>query len=418
MVNAGIDITGLFWGYKTGIQNYYYDLFEALPELEDVKQGRVSFVLIDRTPNVVHSVLLSSPAPFRFRYAAAFSSLPTFVVDARNPLTLPLRGWNRSLRNARQWFSKHTNRLTPLFEQLDVVEVSHREMFTVPNVRNVITIPDMIPLLFPQWSTQDMMTKMQATLDFAKEKADIILTISHVTKQDLVQKAGIEAERIRVAYPGIRPFFGLTTQDEMAPAILKQFGLDSVPFILSVGWLNPRKNIQGHLAAFELLAHQKPFQDLCLVLAGPQGNASDAFFARLESSPVRSRVIVTGYVSDQELVALMRAAQVYLSCSYYEGLGMPVLEAMACGIPVVTSNSSSLKEIAQGAALLVNPADVNEIAAALTQALLDQPLREQLRQRGFARAREFSWKTWAQAHVDAYLNRSWRDVSPPAQTYA
>lgn len=417
-MNLGIDLTGLFWRYKTGVENCYYALLQELVRLEPTLDETIRFVLIDRTVEQRHELGVTLNPRFEFRRATPLPFLPSFGRDTNGHTPLGIRAWNKGVRTARRTLADRVDSISPLYRDLDVLQVWNWDLYRAPRARHIITVPDVIPLLFPQWCYHDLIARTRASLEFAKDEADAVIAISQATRQDLITIVGVEPQRIRVVYPGVREIFQPLTDRTRWRQALARYGISDAPYILSAGYLNPRKNLQGHLKAFELLANESPFRDLQLVLVGPGGYALQEFMRDLNATQFRGRVHITGYIPDDDLVLLMGGASAYVHCSLYEGFGMPVLEAMACGVPVVTSNSSSLREIAQGAALLVNPTEVNEIAAALAQALSDQPLRDQLCQRGFERTRQFSWKAWAQAHVDAYLNRSKRENSPTLKPYA
>jgi len=171
------------------------------------------------------------------------------------------------------------------------------------------------------------------------------------------------------------------------------------PYLLTVGTLQPRKNVEGVVQAFEALARDgAPHQ---LVVAGARGWRDEALAAKLRRSPAAARVRATGHVDDATLVALYRGAAAFVFPSRGEGFGLPPLEAMACGAPVVCSDRTSLPEVVGDAALLVDPDDAAAVAAALREAL--EPARaDELRARGFARAAQFTWERCAEATVAAY----------------
>ena len=172
------------------------------------------------------------------------------------------------------------------------------------------------------------------------------------------------------------------------------------PYLLSVCHQFPHKNLQTLLLAFEQLAARHP--DLFLYMVGIDSASNREFIAARLSSAARNRVKLLGFLSDQNLGALYRDAQLFVLPSLYEGFGLPPLEAMAHGTPVVTSNTSSLPEVVGNAAVLVNPENVFEIMRALHRALVDQPLRDKLKARGYEQAKRFSWDASARQILRVY----------------
>ncbi len=173
------------------------------------------------------------------------------------------------------------------------------------------------------------------------------------------------------------------------------------PFVLSIGMIEPRKNWQGLIRAYSLLRarHSLPHR---LVLAGPRGWLSDAIFEERDRSPFRNDIIFPGFVADADLPTLYTAAAVFAFPSFYEGFGLPPLEAMACGTPVVISDAASLPEVVGDAGLTIAAEDTDALANALERALLDEPLRAELRRAGLARAATFTWPASAQALLEIY----------------
>ena len=186
---------------------------------------------------------------------------------------------------------------------------------------------------------------------------------------------------------------------EAVAAVRTRYGLPD-RYLLCVGTIEPRKNLGRVLAAFERL-HAERLTD-ALVIVGKRGWLYDDFFAQLEHSPAKHAVIFPGFVPDADLPAVYAGSQALAFPSEFEGFGLPVLEAMACGAPVVCSNTSSLPEVAGDAALLVDPDDVAAITAALRRVLADADLAAELRRRGLAQAARFSWQRTAQETLAVY----------------
>jgi glycosyltransferase involved in cell wall biosynthesis len=227
---------------------------------------------------------------------------------------------------------------------------------------------------------------------------DRVVTDSQDACADLARFLGLPAEKLRVVPLGVSEAFR-PIGPEQAAAVAARFGLNG-PYVLAVGTRQARKNQAGLVAAFCALRDELP--EHCLAIAGPTIWREDRLREQVAALGMESRVRLLGYVPDEALPALYSAASLFVFPSLYEGFGLPVLEAMACGTPVVCSNRSSLPEVAGEAALLVDPTSRDELAGAIRRALLDVDLRDGLRERGLARAREYTWQRTASRMVDVY----------------
>ena len=239
--------------------------------------------------------------------------------------------------------------------------------------RAVSTFHDLF-VISGAYSTPEFRERFTAQARAAAERSDLIIAVSAFTARQVEQLLHVEPSRIRVIHHGVRP------------AALTARPTASEPIILSVGAIQRRKNTIRLVEAFEQLD-----QGWKLVLAGSYGFDSQAALQRIEGSPRRQDIQVLGYVPGPDLEELYRCAAIFAFPSLDEGFGMPVLDAMARGVPVLTSNVSAMPEVAGGAALLIDPADVTSIAEGLRRLTADAALREQLTRAGLARANEFSW---------------------------
>ncbi len=209
---------------------------------------------------------------------------------------------------------------------------------------------------------------------------------------------GVPAAKITVTYEAASPAFA-PQPPEAVSAVRERYGLPA-RYLLSVGTIEPRKNLGRVLAAFEQLRAEDLVD--ALVIVGKKGWLYDDFFARLDRSPAKQAVIFPGWVADADLPAVYAGASALAFPSEFEGFGLPVLEAMACGAPVVCSNTSSLPEVAGDAALLVDPLDTDALTVALRRVLSERSLASALRRRGAAQAARFSWARTAQETVAVY----------------
>jgi glycosyltransferase involved in cell wall biosynthesis len=233
-------------------------------------------------------------------------------------------------------------------------------------------------------------------------RAEIVLAVSETTKRDIVERWGIPADRIVVTPEGVAAdFFEPPPQGALAD-LKKRHGLPE-RYILQVGALEPRKNHLGTLEAYHQLRPQARFADLGLVLAGPPGWNNGPILRAIRNSPYRDDIRLLGFVSDDERRALYHSASALAFPSFYEGFGLPPLEAMASGLPVIASNSGAIGEVVGDAGILVDPYRPSEIADALS-AVLDSPsLAELYVTRGRARATRFTWDACAKKTEEAFV---------------
>lgn len=215
---------------------------------------------------------------------------------------------------------------------------------------------------------------------------------------EVIDRVGVPPERVTTVHLAPSPGFRPRSPDEVRPT-LDRYGLSAGGYLLFVGALEPRKNVGCLLDALEHLGARR-VDVPPLVIVGPPGWRNEKIRARAASPPKGVRVL--GYLPQNDVVTLMAGALAFALPSVYEGFGLPVLEAMACGTPVVTSRTGALAEVAGDAALLVDPRNVEEIAAGVEKVLGDSWLREELARRGLARAAEFSWERVARETVRVY----------------
>lgn len=230
-------------------------------------------------------------------------------------------------------------------------------------------------------------------------KVDAILTNSEYTKKDIVEHLGIKPEKVFVTYLGADEKFKPIDVLSVSP-IISKYRINK-PYILFVGTLEPRKNVQNIIRAFNYLklTHKIPHQ---LVLAGQKGWKFEDIFKEIESSEFKSDIIHIGYAGDSDVPALMGGAEVFVYPSLYEGFGLPVLEAMKCGVPVITSNISSMPEVGGDACLYVEPESADELAEKLYSVINSKDLQSDLSKRGIERAKFFSWEKCAIDTLNVY----------------
>lgn len=285
------------------------------------------------------------------------------------------------------------------------VDVFHSPDFVLPPVRRaakVLTVHDLSFFLFPECADEGLRSYLEKAVPSSVAKADVITADSANTKNDLVCLLDADPDRVEVVYCGVDGKFRvLNANDDLLGVTRRRFGLN-FPFILSVGVIEPRKNHAKLIQAYALLKSRPSFEHK-LVIAGRRGWLSDDVFRVVEELKLTSDVIFLGHILESDLVALYNLADVFAYPSLYEGFGLPVLEAMACGTPVVSSDSSSLPEVVGDAGLMITPDDVEGLAAAIERAIFDSQSVEELRAKGLERAKLFTWHKAAERMMEVYL---------------
>ncbi len=258
--------------------------------------------------------------------------------------------------------------------------------------RTLVTIHDLGYRYFPEAHPRRQRLYLDWSTRWNARAAGHILADSNATRDALVHEYGMTAATITVAYPGYTSDLVPVRDADALVAMRMRYHLPG-PYILFLGRIQPRKNLTRLIEAFARLAPDRP--DLTLVLAGPTGWLAEPICARVRELGLETRVLFPGYIAEADKAALISGAQVFAYPSLYEGFGFPVLEAQACGVPLLASNTSSLPEVVGDGGLLVDPLDVTAIAAGLARLLDDVLLRRTLIALGAANLRRFSWKATA-----------------------
>ncbi len=282
------------------------------------------------------------------------------------------------------------------------LDLFHSPDFVLPPLRRaraVLTVHDLSFLRYPECFSPPLLRYLLDAVPRSVERADLVLADSEHTRDDLVELLGVAPERARVVYAGVEPEFVPRPDAEVA-AVRQRYGIQR-PYILGLGTLQPRKNFQRLIEAYRLLRQERhiPHQ---LVIGGGRGWLYEPILEAIARHGLQEDVRLIGFVEDADLPALYTGAEVFAFPSLYEGFGIPVLEAMACGTPVVAAETSSLPEVAGEAALLIPPTDTEALAEALWSALDDGARRADLRARGWEQCRRFTWRASAERLLACY----------------
>lgn len=285
----------------------------------------------------------------------------------------------------------------------DAIDLFHAPDHHIPFLRGVpvvATIMDAIPLARPEWAS----TRLRAMKNFAfrqsARSAQHVITISQYSKAEIVHYFGIPEERVGVTYLGVNPAFSRPVSQEKRAAALERYGLEP-GFFIFVGTIQPRKNVGRIIAAHQSLPMEMQ-RAHPLVIVGRNGWGSENLLPMLKDLSQQGTGIWLNGVTDEELYALLQSASALVYPSLYEGFGLPVLEGFAAGIPVISSNTTSIPEVAGDAALLVNPESADEIAEAMRRIVEEPALAGLLVKRGMERVKGFSWSRCAEETLAVY----------------
>jgi glycosyltransferase involved in cell wall biosynthesis len=275
------------------------------------------------------------------------------------------------------------------------VTLFHAPHYVLPPLvmcRSVVTIHDCIHLMFPQYLPSRLaLTYARTSIRLASRRATRVLTVSESSKRDILRFVDVPAEKIDVIYNAYDERFGVEPLEEDVVRVRERYQLHD-EFVLYAGNVKPHKNLERLIEAFHIVRN-RGLEHLKLVLIGDEISKYAALRRAVHKHQLHKYVRFLGYLPEETLAVMYRLAGVFVFPSLYEGFGLPPLEAMASGTPVVTSNVSSLPEVAGGAAILVDPYHPEAIADGIERVLCDETLRRDLRAKGLARARQFSWET-------------------------
>ncbi len=266
--------------------------------------------------------------------------------------------------------------------------------FVLPPVlraRTLLTVHDLSFVRYPQTADPRLYRYLNVAVPRSVGRADHVLADSENTARDLAELWDVPVDKVSVLYSGVEPRFRPVTDTAELARVRDRYDLPQ-NFIFTVGTLQPRKNYERLIRAFSRLSATPEGHSQRLVVAGGKGWLYESIFDSVRELGLDNRVLFPGFVHDEDLPALYTLADLFVFPSLYEGFGLPVLEAMACGTPVICSEASSLPEVAGDAALSVDPLDVEGWSQAMGQALNDEELRRRLVARGLAQARRFTWE--------------------------
>lgn len=349
----------------TGVSNYTYSLIEHLSHQD---KNRNSLHLINYEKNQFFNQLNNIEINNPFKVLKTYGWYPYLI---------------RKLRKC----------------DLDIIHnPSQIPTYIKANQKYILTVHDLTPFIVPSESKFGRSTIYKILFPRTLKNADKIIAVSHNTKKDLINYFKIPDDKIRVIHLAANEKFKPLGNQEIR-TFRDKYGLN-FPFILYVGTLEGRKNIPFLIKSFFEL--RSKYKDVKLVIAGKKGWKYKNVFSTIEELNLNNEIIFTGYVPEEDLPGLYNAATLFVYPSLYEGFGLPPLEAMACGCPVITSNTSSLPEVVGGAGIMVDPHDFKELASVMHEILNNTILRENLTKKGLERSKLFSWEKCARETNEVY----------------
>ena len=361
-LRVGIDVHTL-GRRKTGNETYVRGLFEGFAELPADGVEYIAYYTGDRAPAL-------GPV-------AARRVIPHFPL-VRIPLSFPL-----ALRR-------------------DRIDVAHFQYIQPPvcPCPVVLSVHDISYEFHPEYFPPVERLRMRAMIPSAIRRAAHVITLSEFSRRQIQERYGVREERITVTPLAAGKAFRPPPAGVEPRRVAEALGIRGA-YILAVGNLQPRKNLARIVSAYAALRRDGRIAHR-LVLVGPRAYGTDRFLDHVRELGLESDITITGYVSEEQLVGLYQGADVFVYASLYEGFGLPIVEAMACGAPVIASNVASMPEVAGDAALLVDPRSELELGAAVLRLAGSAEERMRMREKGYARAAGFTWRRVAEATRDAY----------------
>ncbi len=368
-MNVGI-LSWMIDKKKTGVNNYLYNLIKNM--INNGKADEISLIHYERSDDPIYSQVNDIIIPEKPLKLTSAIGIPQAVKNADiDILHIPVH-----------WY----NQITPF--------VLNRE------IKKVLTLHDLTPILFPEMHTRETNLTWKSSLKFIKNRTNVMICDSISTKNDCIKLLNIPEKRLRVIpLSADEQYKPLKNKKQIHDELKQEYNIDT-PFILFVGTLEKRKNVPTLLKSFYKLKKCKIEHKL--VIVGGKGWKYTKIFDLIEELNLKDDVIFTDYVTDEYLVKLYNAADLFVYPSLYEGFGLPPLEAMACGCPVITSNTSSLPEVVGDAGIMIDPNDIDSLTESMHKILTDNELRKEMSRKSLERAGMFSWKKTTKETWDVY----------------
>lgn len=370
-----IDATGIV-NETTGAGQYSLQLLKALSEIDNENEY---FVVLQKSLSEKHPIFTLAT---KSNFSLIRANIP--AVGPKKQISFLSFLWSTRI-------------------QCDLLHGLNSELPLFCNINSIVTIHDLVYLKYPEFlkGLAKLKSKyLECIIKKGAKKANKIIAVSESTKSDIINLLGIKANKIKVIYEASN--FNLYAQKNGSNSkIIKKYSIKK-PYILFVGEKRPHKNLEGLIKAFAIFKQKYDKWNTNLVITGKQYSNYKSYLMEIKELNVFNSVIFTGFISDEDLKTIYSEAEIFLLVSFYEGFGIPILEAMECGTPVITSDVSSMPEVAGGAALLVNPHNPEEIAEKINSIMNSKGLKKQLIEKGYRRVKEFSWEKTAEQTLKIY----------------
>lgn len=378
-MNIGIDCSQVS-AEPTGVGLYEYNLVSALSRVDKENSYRLYPVFYGLFLRGGRKEMLPNTGNFR----VAFSGVPSLLVK---PLWAPVVP--AALKEL----------------MLGDVDVVHSTTYSAPRLRDrkkrlVATIYDLTVITHPECHRRQNVRICVKGIRDALRYADAIIAISEHTKRDMIEHLKCPAELISVTHLAADPMYHPVDDPAVRKRVRDKYGLPE-RYILFIGSLEPRKNVSTLIHSYSRLPERLK-REFSLVVAGAKGWKNSDIYSTVKKIGVEDKVRFAGYIDKDDISAVYSMATVFVYPSLYEGFGLPILEAMACGTPVITSNTSSMPEVAGTAAEFITPTDTEEITEALRRVLEDETLMLDMRRRGLERSSKFTWERCARETLEVY----------------
>ena len=394
---------------RTGVNRVAEHLVRGLADSPDVTLSLAAPSHLSETLSWAHDVMPDYKLPF------ANNALEMQVAEVEKKMLQGLDKGSTESKILRWFFYKgrwllQLNTSKIVLDRYPARTIYHSPFFAIPTnigadrrIEKVLTVHDLIPIHHPEWFLSGEQAVRQAISTLSADAH--VVTVSEATKNEFCEYTGVDPNRVVPIYlAASRQLFYPVTDPGRLQETQERYGLHGEPYLLSIATLEPRKNISHLIRCFgRLVAENALPPELKLVLVGIKGWKTADWLSDLKTDQqVMARIIFTGYMPDEDLAPLYTAATAFVFPSLYEGFGLPPLEAMQCGVPVITANVSSLPEVVGDAALLVDPTDADALCQAILNVVNSTTLQKQLRDDSLRRAKLFSWEKYTRQHIDLY----------------
>ncbi|SHH51525.1 glycosyltransferase family 4 protein [Clostridium grantii] len=370
-MRIGLDGRAAYWYRGTGIGTYTYELIYSL--LNFSKENEYMLY-----------------APFNYEY--------NYPVDEK----LNINYINNCTNNI--FWENVNNPLHPIDSSLDILHTPQNGIGIPLNskFKNIITLHDIIPRRMPSTVSDCYLNIFNIEINNILNNIDGIITVSNFSKEDIIKEFNYPRDKIFVTHLANEEIYKPLCKEFCKKVLKKKYSID-YDYLLYVGGFSPRKNILGLINSFSTYIN-KASCNLKLVIVGRKGKSYEIYKKRAEELGIANKVIFTGFIPVEDMPIFYNGCKIFLYPSFYEGFGLPPLEAMSCGAPIIASNVTSIPEILGDSAYYIDPYNIDELSLAIERVMMDVDLREKMIFNGFIKSNEYTWKKTAQSTLAAYTS--------------